>query len=54
MHIYNRQTHKHLNLSFISKLLPTYPGVPQAVDMTSPVPSILDKPKSLIMIFEPS
>lgn len=34
--------------------LPTYPGVPQAVAITSPVPSIFDKPKSLIMIFDSS
>lgn len=34
--------------------LPTYPGVPQAVDMTSPLPSILERPKSLIMIFDSS
>lgn len=33
---------------------PTYPGVPQAVAITSPVPSILDRPKSLIMILESS
>lgn len=33
---------------------PTYPGVPQAVAITSPVPSIFDKPKSLIMIFDSS
>lgn len=33
---------------------PTYPGVPQAVDMTSPLPSILERPKSLIMIFDSS
>lgn len=35
-------------------LLPTYPGVPHAVDMTSPLPSILDRPKSLIMILDSS
>lgn len=34
--------------------LPTYPGVPQAVDITLPEPSILDSPKSLIMILESS
>lgn len=34
--------------------VPTYPGVPQAVDMTSPLPSILERPKSLIMIFDSS
>lgn len=34
--------------------LPTYPGVPQAVDMTSPLPSILERPKSLIIIFDSS
>lgn len=33
---------------------PTYPGVPQAVDMTSPLLSILERPKSLIMIFDSS
>lgn len=34
--------------------LPTYPGVPQAVDMTLPTPSIFDSPKSLIIILESS
>ena len=34
--------------------LPTQPGVPQAVDITSPLPSILDNPKSLIMILDSS
>lgn len=34
--------------------LPTYPGVPQAVDMTLPAPSIFDSPKSLIIILESS
>lgn len=33
---------------------PTYPGVPQAVDMTFPAPSIFERPKSLIMIFDSS
>lgn len=33
---------------------PTYPGVPQAVDITLPDPSIFDSPKSLIMILESS
>lgn len=33
---------------------PTYPGVPQAVAITSPVPSIFDRPKSLIMILDSS
>lgn len=39
---------------YVHCYLPTYPGVPQAVDMTLPLPSILESPKSLIMIFEPS
>lgn len=34
--------------------LPTYPGVPQAVDMTLPDPSIFDSPKSLIIILDSS
>lgn len=34
--------------------LPTYPGVPQAVDITLSAPSIFDSPKSLIMILESS
>jgi len=36
----------------LKQLLPTYPGVPHAVDMTSPLPSILDSPKSLIIILD--
>ena len=32
-------------------VLPTYPGVPQAVDMM-PLSTILERPKSLIMILE--
>lgn len=43
-----REKTRELNAS------PTYPGVPQAVDMTLPAPSIFDSPKSLIIIFESS
>lgn len=38
----------------INLFLPTYPGVPHAVDITLSAPSILDRPKSLIMILESS
>ena len=43
----------HLSFKHLA-CLPTYPGVPHAVDITLPVSSILDRPKSLIMILESS
>lgn len=46
----NREKYRKKELFFI----PTYPGVPQAVDITVPESSILDSPKSLIMMLESS
>jgi len=50
----NTHTHTQSHTAAGEPCVPTYPGVPQAVDMTLPEASILDRPKSLIMILESS
>lgn len=50
----NYTADKSMRTNSDAKHSPTYPGVPHAVDMTSPLPSILDSPKSLIIILDSS